>query len=182
MACVTIRRGDDLPTVCCVCGQAATRDRSETLTWTPPWVFTLIFFGVLPWLLAVMLTRRTADVLLPVCDLHRRRSRRSWWALALGLLLAVGIGCSADLVATNNITSGDVIAGAFLFGLLAVAVAVFLSDDRVRPVRIDDRKVTLDRVSDEFAQAVECGIPGLGGHTGARTGGMELATARYLRG
>jgi hypothetical protein len=178
MTQVTIRRpGDNLPNVCCVCGQAATRDRSETLTWTPPWVFALVFFGVLPWVFGVMLTRRSAPLTLPVCDRHLRRSKRAWWVLAVGLALAVGVGASADLIATTAIRPGDLIAGAVLFGLLTVVVAVGLTDDRVRATRIDDRKITLDRVSKEFAEAVLAEELGPGGPSG----GMELATARYFR-
>jgi hypothetical protein len=181
MASATVPRSAsrDLPAVCCVCGSGATRARPETFHWTPPWVFALVFFGVVPWVFAAMLVRRTATLALPVCDRHARRSRLAWKVLAAGLLLAVGAGFASDLVPENRRT--DVIMSAVLFGLFTLVVAVGLSDDRVRPKHIDDRNVTLDRVSDAFAAAV---------HTGATdprpspipAGGMELATARYYRG
>lgn len=182
MARVTVPNSDrrDFPHVCCVCGTAATQTRAETFHWTPPWVFVFIFFGVVPWMMLAMFLRRTAKLVLPVCDRHVRRSNRAWWVAGVGLLVAFAAGFGSDLVPADR--RSDVIAGAVLFGLFTLVVAVALADDRVRPNHIDDRSVTLDRVSDAFAAAVESGARGPERRAQVPSGGMELATARYYRG
>jgi hypothetical protein len=208
MARVTVRRSDahDLPPVCCVCGKPAARTRPETfrraagwVSWALllcglPWLLPDLFprpsyahsvFSVacaVPWLAGLVLARRSATLDLPVCDRHRRRRKRAWWVLGVGLLLAVAVGCSAEVLATGSVTRGDLIAGSFLFGLSALVVAVGLVDDRVRAAGIDDRTVTLDRVSEAFAEAVTSGERGPTRRAPAAAGGMELATARYYRG
>lgn len=182
MARVTVPNSDrrDFPHLCCVCGTTATQARSETFHWTPSWVLVFIFFGVVPWMFVAMLLRRTAKLVLPVCDRHVRRSQRAWWVAGVGLVVAFAAGFGSDLVPANR--QADVIAGAVLFGLFTLVVAVALADDRVRPKHIDDRSVTLDRVSDAFAEAVESGAQGPVRRAHVPSGGVELATARYYRG
>ncbi|MBN9518985.1 hypothetical protein J0H58_10780 [bacterium] len=182
MARVTVRRSDarDLPPVCCVCGKDATQSRSETFHWAPPWVLVFLFFGVVTWVFAAMLLRRTVKLVLPVCDRHVRRSKLAWWVSGVGLLVAFAVGFGSHLVPAFRQT--DVILGAILFGLFTLVVAVGLADDRVRPKHIDDRSVTLDRVSDAFAEAVGPGGRGPERRSPVPAGGMELVTARYYRG
>lgn len=207
MARATVRRSDahDLPPVCCVCGQDATRTRNETFRRSAGWVswslllcglpwfvpdlfprpsYAASFFNVgcaVPFFFGVLFARRSIDLALPVCERHRRRSRRAWWALGIGLLAALATGFGSDLVGKERAT--DLFLIAFLIGLASLVLSVALVDDRVRAANIDERSITLDRVSDEFAAAVEGGGPRRERAAAAvPAGGMELATARYYRG
>jgi hypothetical protein len=205
MARATIRRSDAhaLPPVCCVCGTAATRTRLETFSRSAGWVSVALLVCGLPWLLpdlfprpsyahslfsvacalpfifGLLFARRSANLDLPVCERHIRRSRKAWVVFAVGLTLAVAAGFASDLAPADRRT--DVILGAVLFGLASVVVAVGLVDDRVRATGIADRTLTLDRVSQEFADAVKNGERGPDRREAVPAGGMELATARFYR-
>ncbi|QDU20476.1 hypothetical protein [Urbifossiella limnaea] len=207
MARATVRRSDahDLPPVCCVCGEGATCTRTETFRRSAGWVsWSLLLCGLpwlapdlfprtragslanvacaLPFLYGVVFARRSIDLALPVCDRHRRRSKRAWVALGIGLLAALATGFGSEFVGKQRAT--DLYLIAFLVGLASVVLAVALVDDRVRAATIDERSITLDRVSDAFAAAVEGGGPRRERERepAADGGGMNLATARYYRG
>ncbi|HEX4610434.1 MAG TPA: hypothetical protein VH092_19750, partial [Urbifossiella sp.] len=162
MTRVTVRRADaqDLPPVCCVCGQAATRTRPEKFNSYPPWVSWLLLgaglpwvtsgmiprssyahseFSVLciiPWLLALLVARRSATLAIPVCDRHERRSQRAWVTLVVGLILAAATGVAADHVLSDPVLRSQAITGAFGLGGLTVLAALFTRDDRVRAKEI----------------------------------------------
>lgn len=206
MARATVRRSDtqDLPAVCCVCGKDATRIRPETFRRSAGWVSWSLLLCGLPWFVpdlfprpsyaasifnvgcavpfffGLFFAKRSAELALPVCDRHRRRSRRAWYALGVGLLAALATGFGSDFVGKERAT--DLFLIAFLIGLGSLVLSVALVDDRVKAARIDDRTVTLDRVSDEFAVAVEAGGPRRERPAAGPSGGVGLATARYYRG
>lgn len=205
MARVTVRRSEahDLPCVCCVCGTDAIRTRTETFRRSAGWVSWSLLLCGLPWFvpdlfprpsyaasiynvacavpffLGLFFAKRSIDLKLPVCDRHRRRGRKGWVMLAVGLLAALATGFGSNLVGKERAT--DLFLIAFLIGLGSLVLAVALVDDRVRAKHIDDRSVTLDRVSDEFAAAVEGGGPRRE-RAVVPAGGVGLATARYYRG
>jgi MFS family permease len=206
MARVTVRRSDahDLPAVCCVCGKDATRIRREAFRRSAGWVswalllcgLPIVFpdlfprpsyahsvFSVLcvgPFFFGVIFARRSIDLNLPVCDRHRRRGRKGWVMLGVGLLAALATGFGSNLVGKE--LANDLFLLAFLIGLGSLVLSIALVDDRVRAANIDDRSVTLDRVSDEFAAAVEGGGPRRERSGAVAAGGVGLATARYYRG
>jgi hypothetical protein len=206
MARATVRRSDahDLPAVCCVCGTDATRTRAETFRRSNGWVsWALLLCGLpivlpdlfprpsyahslfslvctAPFFFGVIFARRSIDLKLPVCDRHRRRGRKGWVMLAVGLLAALATGYGSNLVGKER--ANDLLLIAFLIGLGSLVLSIAFVDDRVRAANIDDRSITLDRVSDEFAAAVEQGGPRRERPTAVPSGGMELATSRYYRG
>jgi hypothetical protein len=63
---------------------------------------------------------------------------------------------------------------------VTVLVVLFGSDGRARATHITVTAVTLDRVSEEFAEAVRSGSTPARACSGR--GGMELLTAKYYRG
>jgi hypothetical protein len=195
---------DRLPPVCCVCGRPAEQARAEKLSWTPPWVswLLLLFFAPafvygsessfakslfsvlcgLAWPVALLTARRSAALALPVCERHARRSRRAWVVLFGGLLLATGLGVTADQFVPDATLRSQLTVSAVLLGGFSVLAAVMARDDRVRAAGIDPRSVTLERVSREFAEAVTGGERGPGPRAAAPGGGVVLASARYYRG
>jgi hypothetical protein len=48
---------EDMPRVCMKCGEETDDIRPQTFAWMPAWVHVLLFVGLLPWLLAALLTR-----------------------------------------------------------------------------------------------------------------------------
>jgi hypothetical protein len=62
---------ENLPHVCMRCGEAATTTFSKKFSWSPSWVIILVFFGLLPFLIAYLMTNWKLRVSVPFCERHR---------------------------------------------------------------------------------------------------------------
>jgi hypothetical protein len=169
----------DLPPVCACCGEPAEATKSQKFVWNPPWLLVVaLFFGALPLLFLIPLTRRSATLEVPVCDHHARRGWRAAKVLLVGLALAALVAGVGYLLLTVDRSLGEnVLWGAGGVALVSSFAAIFVSDNNIRVKEIDDRYITVSGVSDEFARTVAEGhhrpvVP---------AGGMELVTAKYLR-
>ncbi len=67
--------GNDFPRMCMRCGEPADRDVPQTFSWMPGWVNVLILVGLLPWIVAALVLRKTMRVVAPMCRRHGRPCR-----------------------------------------------------------------------------------------------------------
>src|SRR4051794_40406919 len=88
MARVRIDREDYgtgcLPPVCMVCGAATTKSVKQSFWWYPEWANILILFGLIPWVVVVLFTRKSVAIRCPVCVRHR-----TYWLKRSNLLFGV---------------------------------------------------------------------------------------------
>jgi len=61
---------DALVPVCVHCGRPATGRHNQTFEWHPHWAVLLLFAGLVPGVVAMLLTRQQMRVSLPVCARH----------------------------------------------------------------------------------------------------------------
>jgi hypothetical protein len=184
MASVRIRLADrnDLPPVCTSCGEPAATEKTEKYHWNPSWVGVFILVGLLPWVILLNLTRRTATLAMPVCPRHASRGKRAPRVFLTGIALAaatVAVGYVLQSV-DDHLGSNVMIGGAGVL-ILAAVVAHLASDHPISAEVIDDRSITLKGVSPEFAAALEGGAGAPRTRSVVPAGGMELATAKYFR-
>jgi hypothetical protein len=168
-----------LPPLCVTCGRPARASRAEKFTWHPSWIIVCLLIGLVPLLIAYLLTRRTATLTLPFCPRHAVRSHRVAYIVLSGFGLAAAVG-AVWLFQTDLQGGLDEALFMMTVGVLLVTgfIAVVASDFRVKAKDMDDRSVTLEGVSAEFARAVGQGWerPSI-----VPSGGIELITAKYLR-
>ncbi len=151
---------DDVPYVCMKCGADAVLEKKTQFAWYPPWVWVLLFAGVLPYIILVMVITKRQRVMVPLCDHHKnhflfRRILRAvgWLAFfgapalfVLGFIITPNRGDLASFLCTGWI-------GLIGFYFLGLEVSSLLT--KIRPSRITDREIVLTNVSPEFATAVE---------------------------
>jgi hypothetical protein len=142
-----------LPQVCPKHGHATTETKSVKIISKPPaWTAVLIILGVLPYLIVVMLLRKTVPApAWPWCEecSAERKTRFSigFGTLALALLVLVGA------VAADN----DLTAPLFLVGMLALIVGiVFAGRGGTLPITgafasKDGQYVEVPKGSDQFS-------------------------------
>jgi hypothetical protein len=151
-----------LPPICVLTGEAGAEVRAVRYQSLPAWVFLLILFGIVPFLVGYLMTRRLASGWLPMSP----RARRRLAALRLlGVGLAVGLPVLTFFAAwTSTLIDPDITGPAFLVGLLISGVAIFAVDRwyRAEAIRgfVGDagpwgRWITLYNVNPTFAAAVE---------------------------
>ena len=96
--------GELFPEMCIRCGAAADADvdLDVNFAWMPGWVHLFIFMGLLPWLIAALILRKTMRVTLPVCQRHRSHWRNRRLYIGLGFLFAVVVHYSWELSRVEN--------------------------------------------------------------------------------
>ena len=153
-----------LPPVCMVCGQRAELFTSKTMYWHPPWVFVLLLLGLLPFIIAALLTQQRLRLKAPLCSNHLNHWQARSLAIWLSLLgfIVVGIGAFVILLqmqppgrrAEDTITGFVCIGGLVLLVIWLVLVAV-LQSTAVRPKEIGDRYIILTGVAPRFIDALD---------------------------
>ncbi len=83
---LVVGRGSQLPNFCIKCGSPAKTLLQNKMYWHSSGLILLIFIGVLPYLIAVLILRTKMDLGLPLCTAHFEK-RRSLRRVALALLL-----------------------------------------------------------------------------------------------
>jgi hypothetical protein len=145
-----------LPPVCVRCGAAATQVKEEKLTYVPLWgqlAILCVLFQILP---IVVYSTWTVWIGLPYCRKHARS-----WPLAskiavgvafLGLVvLLVGLYLSLFM----KVEGGESVFGVGLAVICVTGLIAFLAGDPgARATEITAETVTLDRVSQEFVDAL----------------------------
>lgn len=140
-----------LPMLCLRCGESATDWVDRTFKWRPTE------------LTSIGNPMRTMSVAVPLCERHRNHwAWRVWLNLALipvAVLLVLGFLAALIVLpemheAKGSIT-GFLCAGGFLLTLVVFVVNMIFDLTLIKPREITERSILLDRVSEEFAEAVE---------------------------
>ena len=144
------------------CAAAPRRPRRavKQFSWNPPWVFILLFAGLLPLLIVAMITTKKMRMHAPFCDEHKGHwsSRTKWSWLGFGLVFLAGVATimvSASGLDSNNTLFGLACAGTIGLGVVWLIAAAILGNTGIRPTEITDRSITLTNVSPEFVRAME---------------------------
>jgi uncharacterized membrane protein len=156
---------DDLPGVCMKCGAPSTTTKVMRFRWTPPWVYVLIFGGLLPYVIVASMLTKYQRVETTLCDRHKW-----YWRMfpvfvglmfaAIGVLGFVAFILAALLQPHSNRNDELPLSGFICFGtpltFVAWLIAVMvMSLWRIRPEEISDVHIELSNVAAEFADAVE---------------------------
>jgi hypothetical protein len=151
MARVTLdpdRRDYELPSVCMYCGAPATRRKSKTFSWHPPWIYILLLVGLLPFMLVALIMTQRLRLSAPLCEQHRYH----WgWRQAFVLLSLLGVfGLIAGLAIFTSARPGQrpLLPGeawiALPVALLAwVILAIVVQTRTIRPTEITAYTITL---------------------------------------
>ena len=136
-----------LPSRCVKCNAPATSRLGRSLSWHTPWLYLMIFFpGLIFYVIAALIVRKTAKIEVPLCDEHRAaRSKKiliGWVAALSGIALwftpAFVPGDAAGIAVLVGV-------GLFLFSLFwALGLQV------VTPQKIDKTHVWLNKVCPEY--------------------------------
>ncbi len=152
---------DELPRICIVCGEPATKSVNKTFSYRPPWVEYLYFAGIFPGLIAEHMYSQEMRVSCPVCQQHGNHwSRLAWvasvgWLLAVPFALVVLAACKVSDLDDDWRTLVFVAAGAGL-GLaiwLAIVIRFAVTTIKVSKISSSGDEITLHRVSDAFAKS-----------------------------
>jgi hypothetical protein len=84
-----VRARAELPPRCVRCNEPATWTGPVKLAWNPPWIYLTFLLSLLVLIIVALLTRKTATVVIPLCETHRRR--RAKWRVAAGIIIRAGL-------------------------------------------------------------------------------------------
>jgi hypothetical protein len=142
-ATLAIPRGFGFPDVCLKCGaaHAATR-RNQKYQWSPPWAYALFALGWLFGLIAVMVTRKTSQHMLPLCIPCNDQWKKGRLAFGLSFLPGLLFMLIAGLVASQSSDATGVLIIISVLSFIAGPLVAHFAFARPRTVyvqRIDDR-------------------------------------------
>lgn len=151
---LAVLQGALLPMCCVKCGaRERLVPRDHTFSWTPPWIWAFLPFGVLiPVILSAVLTKR-ARLRLPLCESCNRR-----WSAAILIAVFTVIGFLVGLVGGIALIANDLVVPGLLL-LLGTVVAPFVIGPVVtrprllRARRIDNGWITIRGMHPEARQA-----------------------------
>lgn len=148
-------RGDFFPRLCMRCGEPADCEVPHTFAWMPGWVHVLIFFGLGPWLVVALLTRKTMRIVAPMCLAHRGhwqfRRLYVWlglpgWIGLIFVLIAIWEQLPKD--------AGGPLVLAVIIGMLVwLVIGLVLANGAVQASNIHDRGMDVVNVHKAFAAA-----------------------------
>jgi hypothetical protein len=138
-----------LPPVCVKCGAPADGKAVEkTLYWHPPWLYALIFIGVLIYAIVALVMRKQMRLRVPLCRQHAER-RRGMLILA-GVLPVIGIA-DAFILPSFGIDTGLVVLVVVVF-ILAGLVLWGVNGSPIRPTFIDQYQGIFTGCCEAFLQ------------------------------
>jgi|SRR5579883_220829 len=146
--------GEDFPRICMRCGQPAECDVPQTFAWMPAWVHVFILMGLLPWLLAALITRKTMRIVAPMCFQHAGHWRNRKLYVWLGLLfwIAYFIGLVAYGDALPERARGPMILVGIFGGLAWLISAAIYANGAIKAAEIRDKGMELENVHKDFAR------------------------------
>jgi hypothetical protein len=144
---LVVRIDANLPDRCVKCN-AATNGRKlvRSLTWHTPWVYLLLFAGVVPYVVVAMAMSKKAKIAIGVCKEHNSIRNRDIAIGWLGFALFIG-----SFFVSSFINSGWFILGGLGLFLAALIYAV-LRTPLVTPKKIDERHVWLNGAAPAFVE------------------------------
>lgn len=126
-----------LPQYCVKCGGPASEPPlKRNFSWYPPWYAILIFFGVLPYVLAAMFASKRMTVHLPLCPRHLERYK----GLRVASILLL-IGGIPEMIAAGTWLPEDYQGLGIFSGFLALLAGLLCLSSYhavLRPKYIDD--------------------------------------------
>ncbi len=150
-----------LPETCLKCGQKAEHWVKKKFSWYPSWVWILLLAGVLPFAIVAAILTKRATVQAPMCAAHRRHWLIRTLVVALGLLGIFGLVVLLIVVSSaprgqRNENLPAILGFTLVASVFAWIIAlVILNLNSVRPQEITDYDLTLQGVSDQFADDFE---------------------------
>jgi len=146
--------GEDFPRMCMRCGQPAECDVTHTFAWMPGWVHVCILLGLVPWLVVMLVTRKTMRVVVPLCLQHaghwRVRRLYVWLGLVFWIAAFIALGVSASELPEDAI--GPLLGACLLGGLAWLIAGVILMNNAIKAVDIRERRMDLANVNRDFAE------------------------------
>jgi len=144
---LVVPSGSSLPANCVKCGASQSVEwLTKTFRWHSPWVYVLIFFGLIVYFIVALVIARKVVIDVPLCRAHRSsRARMN----ILGASLLVGSVPTSAVLAAFNV-DGAVTA------LIAVAVALSglvilgVVGGSFKPVYIDEARAKFTGACEEF--------------------------------
>jgi hypothetical protein len=154
-----------LPRVCLRCGADASVTRDKVFAWHPQWVDILLLLSLIAFaffwvaiILSMALNVRMR-VRVPLCDAHKNYFRNRALYLYVGLLFFAMLGiASAAIVFTNqfddSVGPGLICGLPIGLGFVWLISAAIVHSGMVKAAEINERGITLTRVSPEFIAAL----------------------------
>jgi hypothetical protein len=147
--------GEQFPRLCMKCGRRAEVDVPQTFSWMPSWVMILILLGWLPWLVVMLITRKTMRIVAPMCRDHAGHWRVRKAYVWLGLLF--WIGYAVALVALGDAlpegAQGPAILAGIFGGLAWLVSAAVVMNGAIKAAEIREKSADLVNVNRDFADA-----------------------------
>jgi hypothetical protein len=129
--------GGMLPNRCAVCNAPGHHPVHRTFYWHSPWLYVLLFGGLLVYVVVAAIVRKSASVQYWLCDAHRTR-RTIGFAIGWGGFVV----CFMAMFQAAFRSSGELFVAA-IAGMVVLPIAGGLMARMVRPTRIDDMTVWL---------------------------------------
>jgi hypothetical protein len=145
----------DPPPVCMRCGARSVVCKEHRFQWSPPWVYILLFLGVIPYAIVASATMKRINVPVPLCERHKWHWGGRTALVLVGLLAMVVLVLGGIALAGEDDGFGPIV---FLpIGLLFlvwIVSAVVLGATAIKPREITDKSITLSGVSQEYIDAL----------------------------
>jgi hypothetical protein len=158
---LVMQKGAHLPNRCLICNQPASVQFPKRMYWHHPGLYLLILLNLFIYLIAALIARKKADVVLPLCGEHAEKRKRatkigglSMWA---GVVLMAG---AFTQINGKGLAFPLLLLGGFL-GLFVGAIVYSIASNRIVPKKIDDYHVWLRKVSASYLAALPTAPPGM---------------------
>jgi hypothetical protein len=141
-----VPRSASLPANCVKCGTPAQIPWRKKFYWHSPWLYiTIVFPGLLVYIIVAVIVRKQMELNLPLCDAHNNDRKRYF---LIGLLMLIGFLPIGLILGFNLSEALGWITGVGMF----IAGVVFwqLSTLGIRPVKIDDARGVFSGIGDAF--------------------------------
>jgi len=158
---LVMQKGAVLPNRCLVCNNPASVQFAKKMYWHTPWLYVLLLLNALIYIIAALIARKKADVVLPLCTGHAEKRKKR--ATTGGLLMVVGLVAmmgSCALIEGKGASFPIVFFGGML-GLLVGAVLSAIAASMIVPKKIDDYYVWLGKVNASYLATLPPAPPGL---------------------
>ncbi len=148
------RDGEDFPDMCMKCGGETNLLVPKTFVWSPSWANLFIFIGLLPWVIVVLVTRKTMRVQVPLCQQHTGHWLYRNLYIGLGLLFwicaVILLALTAKQLPESAVTAG--IAFCVFGGLTWLISGAIYANSAIRASKITEFGIELANVNKDFAQ------------------------------
>jgi hypothetical protein len=146
---IIVPRGARFPNFCIKCGEPARTNLQKRMYWHPSWLVILIFLGLLPYAIVVLVVRTKMDLTLPLCTLHQEKYKtRRRVSLAI-LIASIGLLLLCVYLSDDNI---PIALGLGLVGVLTAGVVWEIASTLLRANLIDAEKGSFRGANEGFIQ------------------------------